>query len=247
MVATVDRGRSVLFRVGAPLVLVTTFGALLAWGYTGQTASELRSPKAATTAFATSQIPMTPVSFRGDAPVAEPTFEPSETPPPVERQTIEQARRIAAKFARGSLGMIQVVDTDTGPAIVAINNQRKAGKSTFFVLEKRAGKYRMSAQGSLDTEGFRHASWSSELVDADEDGYEELLFSGKDSDQSRTLRRLILFVPNAKRTYSMQMTGETTARGTPRIQWLSNAAGTDAAAYRTALRKKARAIVARNR
>jgi hypothetical protein len=43
------------------------------------------------------------------------------------------------------------------------------------------------------------------------------------------------------------MTGETTARGTPRIQWLSNAASTDAAAYRIALRQKARAIVAKKR
>ena len=45
----------------------------------------------------------------------------------------------------------------------------------------------------------------------------------------------------------MQMTGETTPRGTPRIQWLSNAAGTDAAAYRTALRQKARSIVAKEK
>jgi hypothetical protein len=41
------------------------------------------------------------------------------------------------------------------------------------------------------------------------------------------------------------MTGETTPRGTPRIQWLSNAAGTDAAAYRTTLRQKARTLVAK--
>jgi hypothetical protein len=39
------------------------------------------------------------------------------------------------------------------------------------------------------------------------------------------------------------MTGETTARGTPRIQFLSNAAGADAAAYRIALRQKARAMI----
>jgi len=45
----------------------------------------------------------------------------------------------------------------------------------------------------------------------------------------------------------MQMSGETTPRGTPRIQWLSNAAGTDAAVYRTALRQKARAIVSKKR
>jgi hypothetical protein len=95
--------------------------------------------------------------------------------------------------------------------------------------------------------GFRHASWSAELVDADEDGFQELLFIGKDSSEGRNLRRLVLFVPNDRRTYSMQMSGETTERGTPRIQWLSNAAGTDAAAYRTALRQKARAIVGAKR
>jgi hypothetical protein len=45
----------------------------------------------------------------------------------------------------------------------------------------------------------------------------------------------------------MQMTGETTLRGTPRIEWLPNAAGTEAAVYRTALRQRARAIVSRKK
>ena len=45
----------------------------------------------------------------------------------------------------------------------------------------------------------------------------------------------------------MQMTGETTAQGTPRIQWLPNAAGTDAAVYRSTLRQKARAIVSKKK
>jgi hypothetical protein len=139
------------------------------------------------------------------------------------------------------------VETDDGPAIVAVNNQRKAGTSSFVLVQKLDGKYRLTAQGKLDALGFTHASWTSELVDADEDGYQELVFSGKDSSESRNLRRLILFVPNDKRTYSMQMTGETTSSGTPRIQWLANATGTDAAAYRTALRQKARAIVTKRR
>lgn len=246
MVAAVNPGRSIIFRVGAPLVLVTTFGVLLAWGYTGESASAPQIPRVAAPV-AASQIQMTPVSFRTEAPVAEPTYKPPEDQPPVSRQSLEQERKTAARFAQGSLGAVQIVDTDSGPAIVAINNRRKAGNSTFFVLVKRAGKYRVSAQGPLDMNGFRHAIWSAELVDADEDGYQELLFSGKDSSESRNLRRLILFVPNDKRTYSMQMTGETTASGTPRIQWLRNAAGTDAAAYRTALRQKARALVAKNR
>lgn len=246
MVAAADAGRSILFRVGAPAFLVTTFGALLAWGYTGQSAPEVRLPKQALPV-AAAQVQMTPATFRKTEVLplpsaAETPFEPE----PVSELSLEQARKIAAKFVRGSLGALEIVETDAGPAIVAVNNQRRAGTSSFVLLEKRGGKYALSAQGKLDNQGFTHANWSADLVDADEDGYQELLFSGKDPSESRSLRRLILFVPNDKRTYSMQMTGETTSSGTPRIQWLSNAAGTEAAVYRSALRQKARLIVSKD-
>jgi len=249
MVAAADSGRGILFRVGAPTVLVTTFGALLAWGYTGQTAPEVHLPNTALPV-AAAQVHMTPATWRttGDEPA--PVTNASDTQPvaaEVDQISLDQARKIAARFVRGSLGALEIVETDAGPAIVAINNQRKAGTSSFVLLQKRDGKYRLSAQGKLDAEGFSHASWSAELVDADEDGYQELLFSGKDSTEQRGVRRFILFVPNDKHTYSMQMTGETTARGTPRIQWLSNATSTDAAPYRTLLRQKARSIVANKR
>ncbi|HJY29274.1 MAG TPA: serine/threonine-protein kinase [Pyrinomonadaceae bacterium] len=250
MVAAADAGRNLVFRVGAPLCLVTTLSALLAWGYTGQSASETRIPDAALPV-AASKVNFTPASWRNDvAPTGSTsTAQPRENlAPVVEQLTMNQARKIAGQFTRGgSVGALEIVDTDSGPAIVFVNSQRKAGKSSFVVLQRRDNKYRVAVQGKLDTEGFSHATWGSELVDADEDGYPELLFSGKDSTENRKLRRMIIFVPNDKRTYSMQMTGETTPRGTPRIQWLANAAGTDAAPYRTALRQKARALVAKNR
>ena len=246
MVAAADAGRNLVFRVGAPLILVTTFGALLAWGYTGESAPERRIPNN-TLPVAASQVQMTPVSWRNEVAPNGGTAKPSENPVSVEQLSLEQARKIAGRFARGSVGDLEIVDTDSGPAIVVVNSQRKAGTTNFLLLQKRDGKFRQTGQGKLDAEGFSHASWSAELVDADEDGYQELLFSGKDSAENRNLRRFILFVPNDKRTYSMQMTGEATPRGTPRIQWLSNAAGTDAAAYRTALRQKARTIVSKKR
>jgi len=247
MVAAADAGRNWVFRVGAPLVLVTTFSALLAWGYTGESAPQPRIPDSALPV-AASKVNFTPTSWRNDvAPANSTTAQPRENRARVEELTLNQARKIAGQFARGgSVGALEILDTDSGPAIVFVNNQRKAGVTNFMVLQRRDSKYRVTVQGKLDTEGFSHASWNSELVDADEDGYPELLFSGKDSSESRTLRRMVLFVPNEKKTYSMQMTGETTPRGTPRIQWLSNAAGTDAAPYRTALRQKARSLV-RNR
>ena len=245
MVAAADAGRSLLFRVGAPAVIVTTFSALLAWGYTGgQSAAEPRLPNTALPV-AASQVQFTPASWRNDVAATRGAAVPRENRTPLEPLSLEQARKIAARFVRGSVGDLEVVDTDKGPAIVAVNNQRKAGTTTFLLLQKRDGKFRLTAQGRLDTDSFNHASWSAEIVDADEDGYQDLLFSGKDSSEGRNLRRLILFVPNDKRTYSMQMNGETTPRGTPRIQWLSNAAGTDAAPYRTTLRQKARSIIKR--
>ena len=246
MVAATSTGRNVLFRVGAPLVLVTTFGALLAWGYTGESAPE-PEPREQKISFALTptQAVMAPASFRSQPSLTTPTSaEPKEGKESVRNELpLEMARKIASRFASGSLGPIQIMDTDAGRSIVAIDSHRKEGKTSFFILEKRNNKYRVTAQGALDMDGFRRATWSSELTDADEDGYQEVIFSGKDSKESRTKRRLVLFVPNDKRTYSMFMTGETTPSGTPKISWLSNAAGTDAAAYRTALRQKARSLV----
>src|SRR5215510_14086559 len=63
MVAAADTGRGLLFRVGAPAVIVTTFSALLAWGYTGQSAPEPHIPDSALPV-AASQVQFTPASWR---------------------------------------------------------------------------------------------------------------------------------------------------------------------------------------
>lgn len=244
MVAATSHGRSIAFRVGAPLILVMMFGAFLAWGYTGESASDPAVKRAVSNSFGAGPTQTIPASYN-DRPAPAPA---AKSGAPVAREafsetlTMERARKIAAGFASGTLGMVQIVDTDSGQAIVAIDHLRKPGNSVFFVLEKRSSKYRITSKGRLDIDGFRRANWSSEVVDADEDGYEEVMFLGKDL-QYRLKRHLVLHVPNDNKTYSMVMTGESTPNGTPRIMWLANAAGTDAAAYRTALRKRARTLL----
>ena len=244
MVAATSPGRSIAFRVGAPLILVMMFGAFLAWGYTGESASDPAVKRAVSNSFGAGPTQTIPASYN-DRPAPAPAAK-SEAKVPreafSETLTMERARKIAAGFASGTLGMVQIVDTDSGQAIVAIDNPRKPGNSNFFVLEKRSSKYRITSKGRLDIDGFRRANWSSEVVDADEDGYGEVMFLGKDL-QYRLKRHLVLHVPNDNKTYSMIMTGESTPNGTPRIMWLANAAGTDAAAYRTALRKRARTLL----
>jgi hypothetical protein len=246
-VAAVNPAHSIIFRVGAPLSLVVMFGALLAWGYTGESASVGNVDRAATASLSSIPAQTTPASYRvvEQQPSPPPVVSKQEKPAVVEpRLKLEQARKIAAGLSNGNVGGVQVIETDSGTAIVAVETLREKGKTNFLLIERGKGKYRVSMRGSLEFKGWQRASWSTELADADEDGYQEVIFSGRESREGRR-RQLVLFVPNDKRTYSMLLTGETTSTGTPRIIWLANAVGTDAAAYRTALRQKARVLVAK--
>src|ERR1044072_5793046 len=103
-----------MFRVGAPAIIVTTFSALLAWGYTGQSAPEPHIPNNALPV-AASQAQWQPASWRDDssAPSGGST-EGRENPKPVEQLTLQQARKIAARFVKGMLGDLEIVDTDAG-------------------------------------------------------------------------------------------------------------------------------------
>src|SRR4029078_2309272 len=152
---------------------------------------------------ANNQPQIAPISYRNEhlAPISKPDY----ALPGASELTMDQARRTAARFARGVLGPVEIVDTDGGQAIVAVSIKRKLGKTSIFVLEKRNDKYQIIAQGALDANGFSHASGSTEQVDADEDGYTEVIFSGKDSEESLVQRRLMLYVPNDDRMYSMLM------------------------------------------
>ena len=244
-VAAVSPAHSFIFRVGAPLCLVVMFGALLAWGYTGESASVKNLDRASTASLGTTPVQTTPVSYRAEPqPTQSPVVQKQEKPAVEARLKLDQARKIAAGLTNGTISGVQIVDTDSGTAIVAVESLRDKAKPNFVLIEKRKGKYRISMRGSLEFQGWQRATWSTELVDADEDGYQEVIFSGRETREGRR-RQLVLFVPNDRRTYSMLLTGETTSTGAPRIIWLANAVGTDAAAYRTELRQRARVLVAK--
>ena len=247
MVAGVNPSHSIFFRVGAPLCLVVMFGALLAWGYTGESATVSNVDRAAPSSLGSSTPAQTiPATYH---PEPQPTQSPAA--PRVEKPSViqptlklEQAKKIVAGLTKNTVSGVQIIETDNGIAIAAVETVRETGKANFLLIEKGKTKYRIAMRGSLEFKGWQRANWSSELVDADEDGYFEVIFSGRESREGRR-RQLVLFVPNDRRTYSMLLTGETTPAGNPRIIWLANAVGTDAAAYRTALRQKARLLVAK--
>ena len=98
MVAAANPARSIIFRIGAPLILVTMFGALLAWGYTGESASQPAAAKLSVSQ-PINNPQILPVSYKSELP------KPPFVNEPVNRSAIsdelnpEQARRTAARFA----------------------------------------------------------------------------------------------------------------------------------------------------
>jgi serine/threonine protein kinase len=243
-VAALSTGRGLVFRIGAPLALVLAFSAaLFAWGYTSESATKQRAEHTRFAALPGAQLAMTQAKLPL-APLASKSIPDSKEQKSTanrERLALDDARKNITALSRAT--DLEIVKTNAGPAIVAINEARRAGSTHFFVMEKHAGRFRVAVRSPLDTDGFRHAFWAAEKLDADEDGYPEVLFVGSNSSDRRYARRLIIYVPNDRRSYSMLLTGEVTPRGTPRIIWSANFARSDAAPYRTMLRKRARTLL----
>jgi hypothetical protein len=237
-----------VFRIGAPVALILVFCAgLFAWNYTSESATTLPNQG---NALASISADLTPSNPKPAA--AEPAATEAPAPKLVsDRKTLSMdvARKQVAQVSNGRASGIQIVETQAGSAIVAIQNAKKSGSSHFFVMVKRDGKFQISNRGPLDADGFRHASWTSEVLDADDDAYPEVIFVGTDSPDRKSARRLVLYTPNDGKSYSMFLTGEVTAKGTPKIIWSPSAGAADAAPYRSALRLRARSLLgqAKNR
>jgi hypothetical protein len=156
----------------------------------------------------------------------------------------DAARQIAATVANdGSVSEARVLRTVRGTSIAAVRDERqlRAGMSHLFLMETRgaAGGFRVAARAQLDKEGFSGAKWTTEVLDADADGYDEIICTGTDSRDDPFSRRLVIYVPRTRQSYSMRVGLDSRESKAIRVRWSSNAGGDKAKAYRTALRARA--------
>jgi serine/threonine protein kinase len=240
MVAAVNRPRSTAFRVAAPLVLVSIMGALLlVLGYGGPTA-ETSSPADRIAPVANAEVAKTSTTNdvrtnesnrAANASSKTSSFSPS----------LEEARQIALSRSRGSIGDVAVVETASGPAIVAIHDEQEKGTTHFFVMEKRGGKFHLSAHGALDTPGFHGAKWKAEILDGDES--KEVLFTGINASARAKRYRLVLYVPRTRKSYSLTLDTDPRSRAITRSQWSNNALGLGAEPIRDLLKQQARVLI----
>lgn len=228
-------GSGMFFRVGAPLVLVVVFGALLlVWANSGETALSTTTNSAAT-AFP-SPLMKSAIEL-SDSETAAPKLLVGSKSMPI---TAERARRVVTAFSsHGEIGNVQLLKSASGTALAAIHDERKAGTTHFFILQKHARRFRVTDRGPLDVAGFRHAIWNAETVDADRDGYDDILFTGSNGEQAGY--RLVLYVPRSRNYYSL--TVETKGRKVLRTSWSPNLRPTTSYPYRNILRKKANSMI----
>jgi hypothetical protein len=240
-VAAASRSRSAILRVAAPLILVSIMGALLlALGYGGPAAEMASSPDAARLGTRSNAAGST----AHDQLDGGNQFKPvglADVRSGATALSLDQARKIVGQHSRGTVGDLAIAQTAAGTAVVAIHDESKTGKTHFFVMQRRGQNYRITDRGPLDLSDFRAESWNADNIDAAGDGRNQILFAGITPDRHGL--RLVLYDPVTRQNYSLRIETDGRTGQTRRMQWSDNAADSRIAAYRVALREKARIMI----
>ncbi len=241
-VAAVEIGTNIVLRALAPMGIVLAFGALLlVLANRSETASQLSAVAKAESAAPASLQSTLPASKNRETGNKKNEANAVRADPSAS-VTLDRARQVATSASRGAIANVQVVQTRSGAALVAIDEDRRTGRARFFTLEQRGNSYRVAKRGHLDTAEFSRADWTSERLDPDSDGYQEVLFTGANAKAAGY--RLVLYVPKSRETYSLRV--ETSGkRRTLRTVWSDNLLKAGKAPYRNLLRQKANSLLAK--
>lgn len=234
--------RSFISRAIAPVVLLAAVGlALLVWGRSGQippaAAAALNDEKPAITT--TKPAAPNTASRDSDLNAAKPPVtlpaQPS-SPPPL---SLDAARQIVNSVSHGPISDVRVVKTDNDWAIVALHDERREGTTHIFMMERRGTEYRITGKAALDAPEFRGATWTAEARDVDGDGYDEVLYTGKNPRGHAADRRLLLYAPRTRQSYALRVENRTGGQQPSRVTLSPSAQTRAATPYRTALQQRA--------
>ncbi|HEX8653336.1 MAG TPA: serine/threonine-protein kinase [Pyrinomonadaceae bacterium] len=234
-IQAVNSRRSIAFRVVTPALIIGVLGfGLMVWAR-----DRLNEPPTAESQSSPLLASASALSSRDASSYA--AKKPLTLPAP----TVEAARRVADSISRGPIGDVRVVRKGRGTtAIAAIHDERRAGTSHLFVMERLGTRYRVTGHAPLDAKGFRGANWTAESMDVDGDGYDEVLCTGTNAKNSNAGCRIVLYVPRTHQTYTLSVESKT-ARGRKSVRlarWSSNALTRTAAPYRAALQQHVRTL-----
>ncbi|HEX8143374.1 MAG TPA: serine/threonine-protein kinase [Pyrinomonadaceae bacterium] len=230
--AGIGSGRCVIFRAVTPVMMIAVLGLLLfVWGRSGQSMMQTASfEEEGAAAAATSSRDS--LATGAGSPVIVPTA----------ALTTDEARRVVDDASHGPVTDVRLVRKGRDAAIISIHDEHRAGTTHLFMMERAGGRYRITGRAALDSEGFRGATWAAETLDADGDGFEEVLYTGTKARGRAADYRLVLYVPRARQAYVLRIEGAAPGAKTLRATWSANALRRAAASYRAVLHEHARNI-----
>jgi predicted Ser/Thr protein kinase len=244
-VAALTTGRSLFFRAITPLAMIAVLGlTFFVWGRSAQKRLAATTTAAAD-GNAVGALATTPPT---NAPIASLDSSLAAAPKVVVQQplSLDAARQLVNSVSNGPIGDVHVVRTDQkqNQAVIAIQDERRKGGTHLFVMESRKGRYRVIARTPLDAHNFNGASWTTESLDIDGDGYDEVICTGTNAKGHRADRRLVLYVPRTRLAYSMRVENNWRGQKRSRATFSPNVWTREAAPYREALEQRARAAIA---
>ena len=237
---------SIAFRLAAPLATVVFLGALLfVWGNSGETATASLEKTSDAAQLGTLGDALAARLDRAEAKarVSEAINGSKERPalsntlasPAV---SSDRTRNVAGTRNRSSVDNIQVLETPAGVAVAAIQYEPR-GAARFLVMGKRGAALRNLVLGHLDTKTFKDAVWSARTLDADGDGYDEVLFTGVDAGARTSRYRYVLYVPKSRKTYVLEFESKRTGGKLLNVAWSKNVLSGNGSVYAKALTARA--------
>ena len=243
--AAVAARSSVAFRLAAPLATVVFLGALLfVWGNNGETATaDLQKTSAAAQLGPLGDALAARLDRAEDnARTTSAINEAKERPVFSEAlaTSSDRTRSIltARERERGSVDDIQVLETHAGVAVAAIQYQPRA-RTRFLLMGKRGTALRNLVVGNLDTKTFNNADWFTRTLDADGDGYDEVLFTGVEAGARTSRYRYVLYVPKYRKTYVLEFESKRSGGTLLNVAWSKNVLSGNGSVYAKALRSRA--------
>ncbi len=226
--AGLGTARCVIFRALTPVMMIIVLGVLLfVWGSSGQS---MLLP--------TASLENNAATGARDS-LSTGAGAPAKIP---QTLSLDQARRVVGNLAHGPTSDVRVVRKGRDDAIISIHDEHRAGTTHLFMVERAGARFRITGRAPLDVEGFRGASWKAEIMDADGDRSDEVLYTGTGAKGRAAGYRLVLYVPRARAAYWLRIENGPPGGKTLRARWSPNALKRAAAPYRSVLQQHARMI-----
>jgi hypothetical protein len=130
-----------------------------------------------------------------------------------EKVSAEAARKLADAVSQGPVQDVRMVRGKARDQIVALDKATETGATYMFALEKRGSRFMVVKRAALDLSDFRSADWKVEQLDLDGDGYDEVVYTGRNSKEKNCAVRSVTYVPRRNEAFALRVQPDSTSGG----------------------------------